>query len=412
MANPVGNTRILVLTSTFPRCANDTIPSFVYDLCQRLTRQGYSVDVLAPHGKGAKIYEVIGNIKVYRYRYCIEGLQTLAYDGGIVANLKQYKWRYLLIPLFLISQLFHTNRLIRSGNYNLVHAHWLIPQGFIAALALKFSATRQVPILVTSHGSDFFAFNSVPFLQLKQWTLNRIDSLVVVSDFMKARYRHSFPATSDIQVCSMGVDLTRQFVPASNSSNSDNRLIFVGRLVESKGVTYLLEAIYLLCEQGIDINLDIVGDGPDMPQLLSLVKKFKLDKRVVFHGAKPNSELPEAYHRANIAVVPSIIGSNDRQEGLGLTTIEAMGCECAVVASSLDAFKEVILDEETGLLCPPADASALAGKIKILLDDRELRQRLARAGRQRVLQLFDWQHIVERYAQLYENTINSAHNTN
>ncbi len=407
MAQPGGHRRILVLTSTFPRSESDTAPAFVYDLCKWLTRQGFAVDVLAPHSSGASTHEVIGGIKVYRYRYFIDSLQTLAYDGGIVANLKQQKWRYLLIPFFLMSQLYHTARLLRHGSYDLVHVHWLIPQGFIAVLAARLFANKETTILVTSHGSDLFAFNSTPFRQIKQWTLNNIDKLVVVSDFMKTRYQQSFPTIKDIEVCSMGVDLTQQFIPAENARDSDNRLIYVGRLIESKGVAYLLEAVNALCQQGEDIYLDIVGDGPDMSRLLDLRERLQLQQQVVFHGARPNVQLPGFYQRASIAVVPSIITANNAQEGLGLTTIEAMGCECAVVASSLSAFKEVILDEQTGLLCQPADATALASKIKTLLDNEALRQSLATAGRQRVLQLFDWQHIADKYTQLIENTINS-----
>ena len=93
------------------------------------------------------------------------------------------------------------------------------------------------------------------------------------------------------------------------------------------------------------------------------------------------------------------------QEGLGLVAIEAMGCECAVVASSLEAIKDIIEDGETGLFCVPADADSLAERIGNLLLDQELQSRLAANGRKAVLARYDWQIITEKYSQLIEKNI-------
>jgi len=92
--------RLLVLTSTFPRWPGDKEPPFVYELSKRLTTD-YEVHVLAPHAPGAALEEQYDNLQITRFRYCFERYQTLTYGGGILANLKQRRWRYLLIPLFL-----------------------------------------------------------------------------------------------------------------------------------------------------------------------------------------------------------------------------------------------------------------------------------------------------------------------
>lgn len=396
-----------MLTSTFPRWENDVEPPFVYELCRRLADSGCSIDVLAPHAPGSNTREKIAGLCVYRYRYSLEKLEKLAYEGGIMASLKQHKWRYLLVPGFLLAQLCYTRKLLKSGDYDLVHAHWIIPQGLIAVLALKLIKDKKPALVVTSHGGDLFALSSGLFTRLKIWTLKSLNRLIVVSQFMKSYCIKHLTGEVEIDVCSMGVDLTHRFVPATVSTQRSNRLIFVGRLVEKKGVVYLVKAMRLLIDRGQDVFLDIIGDGPEKTTITKLIKQLQLEQHVTLQGAIKNSELPGYYHRAGIAVIPSIVDRARDQEGLGLTAVEAMGCECVVIASALEAIKDVVIDGETGLLCTPANEDKLADKIQELLGDHARQQALAGAGRQHVLARFDWQQVSNRYRQLYEKSINS-----
>ncbi|MEE4144327.1 MAG: glycosyltransferase, partial [Halieaceae bacterium] len=146
--------KILVLTSTYPRWENDTDPKFVYNLCQYLGRDN-DVHVVAPHARGTATEEVNNGVRVFRYRYCIERGETLAYDGGILPRLKQNKFRVLLVPFFLLSQWLMTIRLLRRHHYDVIHAHWIIPQALVALLARPFSKAPPA-VVATSHGGDLF----------------------------------------------------------------------------------------------------------------------------------------------------------------------------------------------------------------------------------------------------------------
>ena len=134
--------KILVLTSTFPRWKDDVEPPFVYELSRRLNSK-YSVHILAPHASGTAAEEYFDGMRVTRYRYFFPRWESLAYHGGILANLKQNPLRYLLIPFFLIGQLVALVRLLRNCRYDCIHAHWLIPQGLIAIIARLF--VKAVP---------------------------------------------------------------------------------------------------------------------------------------------------------------------------------------------------------------------------------------------------------------------------
>lgn len=386
--------RILVVTSTFPRWAGDTEPPFIFNLCKYLQQHDVDVDVIAPHAPGAKKHEILDNITVYRYRYFFSHMETLAYAGGIMANLKKSSMNYLLIPFLLFFQLIAVLRRLTSGNYHLIHAHWLVPQGVICCLVRKILGQKKHPLLCTSHGSDLYSLDTPVFRFLKKWTIMNSSCLTVVSNAMKNYAGVLCNNRQDIRVIPMGIDLKNTFVPVPGIARKDRRLLFVGRLVENKGVNILIEAMDLIRRKLPDVELLIIGDGPMRAYLENETRKLGLEQYISFRGALVHEQLPELYSSSAVAVVPSI-----DQEGLGLAVIEALGCGCAVVASDLPAIRE-ILDSETGILVKPADVPDLAEKLITVLLDRKLQMQLSANGRKRVTSKFDIDISGKRYCDL------------
>ena len=387
---------LLVLTSTLPRWAGDTEPCFVEDLSYQLADR-FDVVVLAPHCAGAARHETLSDgkrrITVHRFRYCLVALQSLAYDGGVLSKLKRNPLRLLLVPLFLAAQTISIAKLHRRHRFAAIHAHWIIPQGMSAAL-FRLLARQAPPLLITSHGGDLFALRGALLARLKRWILGKATRISVVSDAMRSAAAELGCKDSDIAVRSMGVDLRFTFTPGAAGTERDG-LIFVGRLVEKKGLTHLIEAVARLVAQHPELRLTIIGDGPLREPLTQLVGKLDLQDHVHFAGSLPNTELPGYLRTAQIAVMPS-----SGQEGLGLVAVEAMGCGCAVVASDLPAVRDVVIDGKTGLMVRPADSAALADKIDRLLTDDTLRDTLAAAGRRHALAHFDWREVGTTYAEL------------
>lgn len=392
MANNVP--RILVTTSTFPRWKNDTEPSFVFDLCNYLHSQGMEIDVLAPHAHGAEQHEILDGINVYRYQYFFSGLQKLAYSGGILANLKKSPLNFLLVPFLLIFQTLALYRRLTSTEYQYIHAHWLIPQGFICALVNSISIKRGPLLICTSHGGDIYALDNYLFRIIQKWTIKRCTQLCVVSNAMKRKVAMLGIPVEKISVMPMGVDLQNEFIPVAGIERKDKRLIFVGRLVAKKGVDCLLEAMVNVVKTVPEVELLIVGDGPLRQTLEKQVVESGLAGHVYFYGSTRHDQLPELYTSASIAVAPST-----GQEGLGLVIIEALGCHCAVIASSLESVHDV-MDDDTGCFVNPGDAVDLAQKICFLLENRELRTQMAVQGRADVVTRFDRRVTGERYLKL------------
>ena len=119
--------KVLVMTSTFPRWAGDHGPRFVFELCRHLCTD-FDVTVLAPHAPGAKTNEILDGIRVVRFRYFFEWGESLAYQAGILPNLRSNPLRYVLVPGFLVLQFIALIRLLHQQKFSAIHAHWLIPQ--------------------------------------------------------------------------------------------------------------------------------------------------------------------------------------------------------------------------------------------------------------------------------------------
>lgn len=390
--------RLLVLTSTFPRWEGDNEPPFVFELCRRLGTD-FDVWVLTPHAPGAKKRETMNGLTVVRFRYFFEQGETLAYQGGILANLRSNRLRYLLVPLFLVCQLAALLRLLARERFDVVHAHWLIPQGLVA-VAAKLVLRRTPALLSTAHGSDLYGLRGALFSALKRVVIRRSNAVTVVSQAMKNHAVSMEAGPERISVISMGVDMANTFMPGGHLARCNEELLFVGRLTTQKGLELLIRAMPHVVKTRPGVTLTIVGRGPHEKTLQALSKALGLAQSIKFLGAIANEKLPELYRRATALVFPSLT-----DEGFGLVCVEALACECPVIASDLPAAREIVLDGETGLLFRTGDRAELTGKILALLDSPVLRQSMGRAGRKIVSQQFDWQIVARRYSDLLTRSI-------
>jgi len=405
--------RVLVLTSTFPRWPGDFEPRFVYDLCLKLA-ESFEIHVVAPHTYGTERVINLNGLHVHRFQYLPEQWQSLAYEGGILTKLRRNPLIALQVPFFLGSQILLVRRLLRRFSFDALHAHWILPQGLCAVLA-QAGRRHKVPVLCTSHGGDLFGLRGPLFDALRRWVLSRSAALSVVSRAMAEKMRTSGIATP-CHVIPMGTDLKTLFTPDPRTPRRTATVLFVGRLVEKKGVRYLIEAFGRVRRRFPEAELWIVGSGPDKAALkkeaasIAPVRSLNWRERpipwadypafpgtITFFGPVPHCHLPGFYRAATVTVVPSVVAQSGDQEGLGLVLVEAMGCGCPVIASDLAAIRDVVRPGETGLLVPPKESRALAEAIGTTLNQPALRQRLSANARQWALEAFDWTTIKEKY---------------
>lgn len=387
---------ILVLTSTYSRWENDTEPKFVDNLCSHLSKDN-SVHVVAPHTQNVPTRETLNGIPIYRFRYCLKSLQTLAYEGGILPSLKENPLRLLLVPLFIAGQWLMVVRLLRRNQYDVIHAHWIIPQGLVAVLAIPFARSKPALIL-TSHGGDLFSLNGKFLTAMKRWINARAQILTVVSSVMKqTAVALALKTEEAIEAIPMGVDSAGVFQPPAPGTPSRSGLLFVGRLVDKKGLEYLLHAMPAIIERYPKEQLTIVGSGPLKADLLSLCAELGIEKHVVFTGALPNHAIPPLLQAASVTVFPSIVTDSGDQEGTPVAIMEALACGCAAVVSDYPGARDVIIDTETGLIVAQRSPAELANAVLKLLEDPALREALGKKGRAAVHKDYDWSVVGQRY---------------
>jgi glycosyltransferase involved in cell wall biosynthesis len=392
--------RVLVLASTFPRWAGDTEPPFVYNLSRRLAER-FQITVLAPHAAHARRQERMDGMDVHRFRYFWpERSQQLAY-GGMLPNLRRNRWLWAQVPFFLTAELIAAVRLIRSRKIDVIHAHWLVPQGLVAALA---GLITRRPVVVTAHGADVYGLRGGVTSTIKRWILRRMNRVTAVSEHLAGAIHELAPNQPvTVDVISMGVD-TDRFYARHNATALRRKLgipgpmiLFVGRLAEKKGLRYLLDAMPAVLRQAPGATLVVIGDGPLRGELSLQAHDLKLGESVRFLGARKPEDLPEFYSAADVFVGPSIVAQGGDTESFGLVFAEAMACGCPVVASNVGGVGDLVQDEKTGLLVPQRDADALALAINRVLSDEGLGRRLRRNARAHVQRNLTQTSIAERY---------------
>ncbi|WP_448098465.1 glycosyltransferase [Luteibacter yeojuensis] len=376
-----------MLASTYPRWQHDHEPSFVHELARRLTRW-FEVVVICPHAKGAKPREILDGVRVERYRYGWDGLETLVNDGGIVTNLRRAPWKWLLVPGFVVMQWLVARREIRGDV--VVHAHWILTPGFVARML-------RAPFVVTSHGADLFALRGRVPMALKRFVLARSQATTVVSHAMQDDAASLLNGRKAI-VSPMGVDLHERFVPGDGVSREPGQILFVGRLVEKKGVEVLLRAMPLVLQRIPAATLTIVGFGPLEASLKAECTELGLDDVVTFVGAETQTGLVKYYQSASVFAAPFRAASSGDQEGLGLVLVEALGCGCPVVASDIPAVRDVASDMPGMRVVVPEDPRALADGLVDLLSEETSEAWVP--DRARLVERFDWDAVAARYAEL------------
>jgi glycosyltransferase involved in cell wall biosynthesis len=377
---------------------------FVADLCQGLARR-FDVTVLAPGSSGAVARERDDGVGVLRYTYSWPPSTQKLADGAILPNLRAHPLLAAQAPLLVAAQLHAAWRLARTGAFDVIHAHWALPQGWIAALLKR---AYGIPVLTTTHGGDIYALKSAPAIRAKQFALRSSDRVTAVSTALKRRVIALGVDEQRVDILPMGVDTSR-FAPDAASPELRTRinplgpvLLFVGRLVEKKGARYAVEAMSTIASLHPGAHLVVIGDGPERPKLEKLTRERHLQDRVLFLGSVPNAELPAYYASADVFIGPSVVEPNGDTESFGVVFAEAMASGCPVVATDAGGIADVTGNGELACLVPQRDAEAIAAAVDELLHNRPRHADLRAAGIEAMRTRFDHRRIHQSYADVID----------
>jgi glycosyltransferase involved in cell wall biosynthesis len=407
--------KVLYIVTAYDRQPDDGITPWLVETLQRLQRRGIEPEVLAPSYQGLGSERVAG-IMVHRFRYAPRRLEDLTHDQTAPDRIRQRPHYLALVPGYLAASAVAARRLAAGGDFDVVHVHWPLPHvvpGWAAA-------STGIPLVLTFHGVELtFAHNTrLPLLvPLLRRAVRTADAVTANSRYTAGLVRelHDRPVEivpfgSTIETGSAEDVEAVRFrsappMPAPEGGAGDPgpfRLLFVGRLVERKGVHYLLDALARLPSE-LPVHLDVVGAGPMREALEARSRAAGVSDRVVFHGFVAGDELRRRYAGADAFVLPAAVDTKGDVEGLGVVLIEAASFGLPLIASEAGGITDIVIDDETGVLVPPGDPDRLANAIRALSSDPVRARRLGRRAREHANRSFSWDRIIDTLERLYHD---------
>ena len=287
-------------------------------------------------------------------------------------------------------------------NPDIVHAHGSLPPYSTAAVLVR----NRYRTLLTVHGivaKEFKFYKGIQFIfgvlhhkPTERHVVSKIPNIIVVS--LHAKNLIGYMTNSKIHVIPNGIDFEDFQNIRPHKSIERSHILFIGNLVKVKGINSLIKAIPNIKKAIPNIRVLIGGTGPQEKELEKRVKKLNIEENVNFLGFVSGNEKYSYYKSADLCVVPSVY------ETFGIVCLEAMACGKPVVASNVGGIPFVVKDGETGLLFECGNAKDLAEKILILLENKKLREKMGKAGRERAEE-FTWDKIAEQTVEVYKEIL-------
>jgi glycosyltransferase involved in cell wall biosynthesis len=282
-----------------------------------------------------------------------------------------------------------------------LHAHFA---NVAAATARIASCLTGVPYSITAHAKDIFHCDVDGEALRRQ--LRDASAVVTVSDYNVRFLRDAFGENAAaVQRIYNGVDLDR--FPYRAPAERGPLILGTGRLVEKKGFDVLLRACAILAGRHREFHCELIGDGELRPQLERQIVALGLDDRVTMRGALPQHEVIARVREAAALAAPCVVAQDDNRDGLPTVLIEAMALGTPCVSTDVTGIPEILRDGETGLLVGQNDPEGLAAALERLLDDAQLRVRLAEEARRLVESDFDIDRNTARQRTLFGRTASS-----
>jgi glycosyltransferase involved in cell wall biosynthesis len=335
---------------------------------------------------------------VHRFRYFFRRWENLTHDEAAPDRVKR-SWLYRFMAVcYVACGALAMWRLCRRRSYDLVHIHWAMPHALFGWVARWTCGAR---IVTTFYGVElrWTATSLWPLRGFLARAARSADRTVAISRYTADQVRRL--GARDVPVIPYTIGVSVEPLERSLTHAGPFTVLFVGRLVERKGVHVLLEAVRRV-PTDVPVRAVIVGDGAEFDALRALANRLGVADRVTFTGRVPWEELRRAYRDADVCVLPAVVDRRGDTEGLGVVLLEAMHHRVPVIGSDLGGIPDVIEDGVSGVLVPPGDPAALAAAITGLARDPALARRLGDAGYRRATDEFSWPAIVSRWARVYE----------
>lgn len=421
MSNQVS--KILVVSSTYPATEVEAVPRFIYDQMQafRKADPSLTIVVLAPHNQTSQRLDYprrINNVTEERFHYFFPGHEQLT-DKGIMSALRQSKLNYMLVPFLILMEFIALYRLTRKHKPDLLYAHWFMPQALASAFVSKLTGT---PFIFTTHASDVSVLRKFPFSRhLVRLVCKQASAYTAVSKRTAEKLKQSFDEADwkknfshKLSIIPMGVTtkvphLGKEIIIKAREKYGIPRgkqyVLFIGRLAEKKGVSYLINAIANLdLKTSRKLHFIVAGDGQLKPSLEERAKQLNI-QNITFTGYVHGTDKDALLQLADLTCFPSIIDSMKDSEGFPVAIMESLAASKVVLASNVSGGETVIRNGINGFIFNQKSAADLTETIieASLLSTTE-KKRIGIESRKLATQ-FDWDTITKKHGLVFKKAL-------
>jgi glycosyltransferase involved in cell wall biosynthesis len=405
---------VLVVTSAYPKFDGDSTAPFMASIVEHIACKGHSMHVVLPEHRDWKRADVEKGISFHPYRYSpVESWTPWGFGDSLEAGISLRRRLYALAPAVLVSARRACRRVVARENVDVIHAHWVVPNGTIALGASK---RRRIPLVITLHGSDISLSERSRWMSsIARHTLAGATIVTAPSEDLLSRAR-ALGASGDLELIPWGAD-PGKFQPDVEAAKlvrtryglaaDDVLVVGVGRLVHWKGFRYLIDAVGGARSRVPSIRLVLVGNGDVRDELEARVRQLDLSQRISFAGMLPREGVAAHLAAADIVAVPSI-HYGGFVDGQPTVALEAMAAGRPLIVTRVGGLPQLVEEGQNGLIVEEQDADALADAIVELATDSGLRRRMGERSRRRIVESFTWEQVATRLVATYERAVQQA----
>jgi glycosyltransferase involved in cell wall biosynthesis len=394
---------VVMVTSSYPRFPGDGIGSFVEPIAKGVAARGHEVHLVAPWDPAIRRPAEEDGVRFHFFKYApVRSLNVFGYSGGLRADTTLRGAAWMAAPFAMAAGWWAANRVARKHHATVMHGHWVIPSGVLAAYARP-----SVPLVVSLHGSDVFvAERNWVARQAARAAFGRAGWITACSDDLRNRAIAIGAKANRIETVPYGVDADR-FRPDPDARRAIRRelglgeaplVVSAGRLVKKKGFEYLMDAAHLLRDV-TGLTVVIAGDGDLRDELTARATRSGGHVRLI--GNRSQDDIARLCAAADVIAVPSIRDDAGNVDGLPNFALEALASGTPVVASRAGGLPQAIDDGRTGRLVAERDAVALASAIRALLERPDDARQLGAAARVEIIARFGWAEAAARFESAY-----------